>query len=82
MENIKKRKLYKVVSFGERHGFKAFSWQFPNMTRNGAGIVAGMPEGGASDYEKIKMMRKKTSGVYRFLPSACERASGSTVEGS
>ena len=49
----KKEELYKVVSFGERHGFKVFSWQFPNMTQEfGAGIVAGMPEGGASDYEK------------------------------
>ena len=26
----KKEELYKVVSFGERHGFKVFSWQFPN----------------------------------------------------
>ena len=33
MENIKKKELYKVVSFGERHGFKVFSWQFPNMTQ-------------------------------------------------
>ena len=29
----KKEELYKVVSFGERHGFKVFSWQFPNMTQ-------------------------------------------------
>ncbi|MDD7739541.1 MAG: glycoside hydrolase family 31 protein [Fusicatenibacter sp.] len=27
----KKEELYKVVSCGERHGLKVFSWQFPNM---------------------------------------------------
>ncbi|MGN0315061.1 MAG: TIM-barrel domain-containing protein [Fusicatenibacter sp.] len=27
----KKEELYKVVSYGAAHGFKVFSWQFPNM---------------------------------------------------
>lgn len=32
----KKEELYKVVAFGERHGFRVFSWQFPNMLRDQA----------------------------------------------
>ena len=79
----KKEELYKVVSFGERHGFKVFSWQLPNMTQELAQEL--LPE---CPKEELPITRnendegRKTSGLYRLLSSACERTSGSTVEGS
>lgn len=64
----KKEELYKVVSFGERHGFKVFSWQFPNMTQELAQEL--LPECPKEELPitRNKMMRKKNFRCISISP--------------